>query len=319
MLIERLTTAVGDKALILDAQRLAKELLGDAIASNMFMLGAAWQKGLIPLRRAAIDRAIELNGVAIEANKQAFEWGRVAAHDLAAVERLAAGPQPKSEPPPSLEALIERRAAHLQASRGEADAKRYRALVERVRAAERGAGLGEALTTAVARSYHKLIAVKDEWEVARLFASPDFQRSLNAEFEGPYKLHFHIGAWPFARPDPQTGVTGKGEAGPWVMTAFRVLARLRFLRGTWVDPFRNSDERKLERLLVAEYEADIADLLTRLTPASHPIAVRIASLPETVRGYGRVKEANAAEAAKVRASALEELQAPKTRQGEMAA
>ena len=138
-----------------------------------------------------------------------------------------------------------------------------------MRAAERSAGLGEALTTAVARSYHKLIAVKDEWEVARLFASPDFQRALSREFEGPYKLHFHIGAWPFARPDPQTGVMGKGEAGPWAMTAFRVMARLRV-------PAREhgsirsaiSDERKLERRLLAEYETDIDDMLARLAPAN---------------------------------------------------
>ena len=156
---------LGDGAFVLDAQRLAKELLGDAIASNMFMLGAAWQKGLVPLRRAAIERAIELNGVAIEANKQAFEWGRRAAHDLAGVEKLAARNEPEPAPAPTLDALIERRIAQLKESRGERDAARYRALIERVRAAEQAAGLGEALTAAVARSYHKLLAVKDEWEV----------------------------------------------------------------------------------------------------------------------------------------------------------
>src|SRR5271165_6786426 len=237
-LIERLTSALGDRAFVLDAQRLAEDLLGDPIASNMFMLGAAWQKGLVPLRRAAIERAIELNGVAIEANKQAFEWGRRAAHDLAGVEKLAARNEP--EPASTLDALIERRIAQLKESRGERDAARYRALIERVRAAEQAAGLGEALTAAVARSYHKLLAVKDEWEVARLFAAPEFGRALAQEFDGPYKLHFHIGAWPFARPDPRTGVMGKGEAGPWAMTAFRVMARLRFLRGSFLDPFRNS-------------------------------------------------------------------------------
>jgi indolepyruvate ferredoxin oxidoreductase len=285
--------------------------LGDAIASNMFMLGAAWQKGLVPLRRMAIERAIELNGVAIEANKEAFDWGRRAAYDPATVERLAARSEPPLQPALTLDALIERRAIHLRESRGEADATRYRALVERVRLAERNAGLGEALATAVARSYHKLIAVKDEWEVARLFASLDFQRALGAEFEGPFKLHFHIGAWPFARPDPQTGAVGKGEVGPWAMTAFRVLARLRFLRGTWLDPFRNSDERKLERRLVAEYETDIEELIARLAPANHAIAVRIATLPESIRGYGRIKEAAAVEAAKTRASALAQFKAAK--------
>jgi indolepyruvate ferredoxin oxidoreductase len=318
-LIERMKSVLGDKAFVLDAQRLAKDLLGDAIAANMFMLGAAWQRGLVPLSRAAIERAIELNGVAIGANKQAFEWGRRAAHDLARVEQLVAGTEPRPQTAQSLDALIEWRTTHLSRSRGEADAKRYRALVERVRAAERKAGLGEALTTAVAHSYHKLIAVKDEWEVARLFAAPEFQQALSAEFEGPYKLHFHLGAWPFARPDPQSGVMAKGEVGPWAMRAFRILARLRFLRGTWLDPFRNSDERKLERRLLAEYEADIEKLQSGLTPANHAIAVRIAGLPETIRGYGRVKEANAAEAEKARANALLELRTPKTSQVEMAA
>ncbi len=311
-LIERLTSALGDRAFVLDAQRLAEDLLGDPIASNMFMLGAAWQKGLVPLRRAAIERAIELNGVAIEANKQAFEWGRRAAHDLTGLERLVGKNEPERAAAPSLDAVIERRVEHLVASRGEADVKRYRALVDRVRAAERTAGLGEALTAAAARSYHRLLAVKDEWEVARLFAAPEFQKALQAEFEGSYKLHFHIGAWPFARPDPQTGVMGKGEAGPWAMTVFRVLTRLRFLRGTALDPFRNSDERKLERRLIAEFEADIDDLIARLALENHALAVRIASLPEAIKGYGRVKEASAAEAAKARANALEQLRTLKT-------
>ena len=153
------------------------------------------------------------------------------------VETLVGFDEPADEPP-SLDALIERRVAHLTDYRDAAYAARYRELVERVRAAERSAGLGEALTTAVARAYHKLLAAKDEWEVARLFAAPEFQEALAREFEGPYKLHFHIGAWPFARLDPASGRMKKGEAGPWAMTAFRVMARLKFLRGTWLDPFR---------------------------------------------------------------------------------
>ncbi|MGO9418212.1 indolepyruvate ferredoxin oxidoreductase family protein [Roseiarcus sp.] len=310
-MIERLTSALGRRALVLDAQRLAKDLLGDAIAANLFMLGAAWQRGLIPVSRAAIERAIKLNGVAIEANKLAFEWGRRAAHDLSAVEKLAAPSRPAPGPPPSLDALIERRAAHLRQSRGAKDAERYRAQVERVRAAERSASLGETLTAAVARSYHKLLAVKDEWEVARLFAAPEFASALGETFEGPYKLHVHLGVWPFARPDPATGVMGKGDAGPWAMTAFRLMAKLRFLRGTWLDPFRSSHERKLERRLLAEFEADVEDVLGRLNAANHSAAVRLLSLPETIKGYGRVKEASAAEAAKERAAALKRLNAEK--------
>ncbi len=310
-LIERLKSPLGDGAFIVDGQRLAKALLGDAIASNMFMLGAAWQRGLVPMRREAIERAIELNGVAIDANKQAFEWGRRAAHDLAGVEKLVRKDEPARTAEPPLDALIEKRTDHLRVSRGEAAAKRYRALVAKVRAAEAQAGLGEALTAAAARSYHRLLAAKDEWEVARLFAAPEFIEALAEEFEGRYKLHFHMGGWPFGRPDPRTGVMGKGEAGPWVMSAFRLMARLRFLRGTLLDPFRNSDERKLERRLLAEFEADIDDLAARLSPANHALAVRIASLPETIKGYGRVKEASAAEAGKARAKALQQLHAVK--------
>jgi indolepyruvate ferredoxin oxidoreductase len=284
--------------------------MGDPIASNMFMLGAAWQKGLVPIRREALERAIELNGVAIDLNKQAFEWGRRAAHDPASVETLVGYDEPADEPP-SLDAIVNRRVAHLKDYRDVAYAERYAMLVKRVRAAEGSAGLGEALSVAVARAYHKLLAAKDEWEVARLFAAPEFREALAREFEGSYRLHFHIGAWPFARLDPASGRVKKGELGPWAMTAFRVLARLKFLRGTWLDPFRLSAERKLERRLIAEFEADVADLIRRLSPASHPIAVRVVSAYEAIRGYGHVKEASATEAAKTRAAALNELKAGK--------
>jgi indolepyruvate ferredoxin oxidoreductase len=272
----------------------------------MFMLGAAWQKGLVPIRRAAIERAIELNGVAIDANRQAFDWGRRAAHDPASVETLVGFDEPADEPQP-LNALITRRVAHLTDYRNGAYAERYSALVERVRAAETSAGLGEALTAATARAYHKLLAAKDEWEVARLFAAPEFHQALAREFEGSYRLRFHIGAWPFVRLDPSTGRMKKGEAGPWAMTAFRIMARLRFLRGTWLDPFRFSDERKLERRLLAEFEADVADFIQRLTPQSHSAAVRVVGAYEGIRGYGHVKEASASEAAKARSNALAEL------------
>jgi indolepyruvate ferredoxin oxidoreductase len=309
-LLRRLKEALGDNAVIVDGSRFAKALLGDAIAANMLMLGAAWQKGLVPLSHAAIERAIELNGVAIDANKQAFEWGRRAAHDPASIETLVGYDEPAEEKP-TLDALIVRRVAHLTEYRDSAYAARYRSLVERVRAAEAKMGMDDALSLVVARVYHKLLAAKDEWEVARLFASPEFQKALAREFEGRYHLHFHLGAWPFARPDPTTGAVGKGEVGPWAMTAFRLMARFKFLRGTWLDPFRNSVERKLEKRLIAEFEADVENLLARLTPTSHPLAVRVIETYGTIRGYGRVKEANAAEAAKARAAALEQFKAPK--------
>jgi indolepyruvate ferredoxin oxidoreductase len=291
---------------MMEGQRLAGALIGDPVAANMMTLGAAWQKGLVPLNRSAIMRAIELNGIAVEQNKRAFEWGRRVAHDPAAVDAIVAGPGARSETPAplTLDALIERRARFLTDYRDAAYANRYRALVERVRAAEQRLGSGEALTRAVAQSYHKLLAVKDEWEVARLFAAPEFQAALKREFEGDYRLKFHIGAWPFGRPDPATGIMGKGEVGPWMMTALRWLARLRFLRGTILDPFRNSEERKLEQRLVAEFESDVETILAGLDPATLPIAIRLAALPETIKGYGHVKEAAAKEAAKTRARLL---------------
>jgi indolepyruvate ferredoxin oxidoreductase len=309
-LIERLQSALGEKALVLDAQRLASALLGDVIASNMFMLGAAWQKGLVPVRRKAIERAIELNGVAIEANKQAFEWGRRAAHDPASVETLIGFDEP-AEDRSSLEAVVLSRTKRLTDYRDAAYAERYRALVARVSEAETRAGLGQTISLAVARTYYKLLAAKDEWEVARLFAAPEFQKALAREFEGSYRLHFHLGAWPFARVNATTGLMTKGEVGPWAMIAFRIMARLKFLRGGWLDPFRNSEERKLERRLLAEFESDIDGFVTTLTPATHTVAVRVVQAYETIRGYGRVKEASASEAAKARAHALAELKAGK--------
>ena len=161
----------------------------------------------------------------------------------------------------------------------------------------------------VARSYHRLLGVKDEWEVSRLLSSREFRETLAREFDGDYKVHFHIGAWPFGRPDPRTGVMRKGDVGPWAMTAFRILASLRFLRGAWLDPFRNNDERKLEARLLAEFEADVDDVLTKLSAENHAAAVRLLSVAETVKGYGRVKEASAVDAAKARATAQRQFNA----------
>jgi len=294
-LVQRLRTVLGDDVLIVDGQRLATALLGDSIAANMFMLGAAWQLGQVPLALASIERAIELNGVAVEMNKQAFLWGRRAAHDLPAVERGAqavTGAQvigfvPKRAQ--TLEEIVSTRAKELTSYRNARHARRYEALVERVRAAEERAGLGDALAKAVARYYFKLLAPKDEWEVASLYASDEFRRQLEQTFEGNYRLHFHVGAWPFGRVDPKTGKRVKREVGPWLLTAMRVLASLRFLRGGLLDPFRYSEERRLERRLLAQYEADVEQWISGLRADNHAIAVQLASLPEKIRGFGHVK------------------------------
>ena len=298
---QRIEGVLGDRALLVDGMRLSRALLGDVIAANMFMLGVAWQRGLVPLTLPCIERAIELNAVAVSMNQEAFTWGRRVAHDPAAVERYAealasVSAQPirfVPRPDANLDALIKRRRAHLAAHTGEALSRRYLDRVERARQAERRLGLGDALTRSVAESYFKLLAVKDEWEVARLYAHPDFRAALTSQFEGDFKLHFHLGAWPFAKRNAATGKIQKAELGPWVMHAFKLMSRLRRLRGTWLDPFRNNAERFLDQTLLARFEKDLDVLLLGLDENTVALAAKIADLPMKIRGYGHVKEAQA--------------------------
>lgn len=312
-LIGRLKSVLGANARLFDGQRLAHQLMGDPIAANMLMLGAAWQLGWIPLTFEAIGRAIELNGVAIAMNKEAFEWGRRAAHDLPGVQRIAnaMNPLPATDDAQraerSVEDIVAHRSAHLVVHTGDALAARYRMGVQRIRTAEAAAGPGDALTRAVAHNYHRLLAVKDEWEVARLYSHADFKTALNREFEGNYKLHFHVGAWPFAKADAKAGTVVKAEVGAWLMTAFKWMSRLRWLRGSVVDPFRNNAERHLEHQLLSQYESDLDRILAGLDARTFPIAVKLASLPQTIRGYGHVKAAQAAAASAAREKLLGEL------------
>ena len=282
------------RAEFLDASPLATALMGDAIATNLFMLGYAYQKGLVPLRASAIERAIELNGAAVEMNKQAFLWGRRAALDLAAVQRTVAA---STAIPPgrvlsrTLEEIIERRAAALTDYQNAAYAARYRVLVERVRAAEAADAKGlSGLTEAVARYYFKLLAYKDEYEVARLYTDGNFRKALEAQFEGDYRLEFHLAPPLLAEVDPLTGHARKRGYGPWMLRLFGVLARLKTLRGTVFDVFGYSAERRMERQLIVEYEQTIERVLASLTPANHGAAVELASLPERIRGFGHVKQ-----------------------------
>jgi indolepyruvate ferredoxin oxidoreductase len=296
----------------MEALRLSASLMGDSITANMFLLGAAWQKGLVPLTRAAIDRAIELNGVAIEQNRRAFLWGRRAAHDLAAVEKIAVGAGPSAvqvirfdpRKPTSLAEMLAQRKAFLTEYQNAAYAARYVATVEQVATAESALGLGDGLARAVARGLFKLMAHKDEWEVARLYARPEFRQELERTFEGPYTLNFHVAGGPFGKRDPASGKLVKREVGPWLMRAFRLMAPLRGLRGSALDPFRHSAERKLAAELLANYEADIASVLAHLTPQTHANAVQLASLPDKIRGYGHVREAHAQRVANERSALL---------------
>jgi indolepyruvate ferredoxin oxidoreductase len=312
-LMDRIRAGTGDAGLTaVDGQRLSVALMGDAIAANMMMVGIAWQKGLIPLSRASIERAIELNGVSIELNRKAFAWGRCIAVDPERVDRMVTGGQviefvrkPKA---PTLDELVARRVQVLTDYQDAAYAKRYAALVDEVRSVDRSPK--QALATAVANGYFKLLAAKDEWEVARLYTSDTFRRELEQTFEGDYTLHFHVGGGPFAKTDPATGKPLKREVGPWLMKAFGLMAKFRRLRGTVLDPFRNNEERRLERALVAQYEADVRTLVAGLTEAGYDTAVAIASLPSKIRGYGHVKKANADAAAVERETLLQQFAQP---------
>jgi indolepyruvate ferredoxin oxidoreductase len=299
-----------------DLTRYAVALTGNAIMANPLLLGLAWQKGLIPLSAEAIERAIELNGTAVETNLRAFGWGRLLAHDPAhvarAVEAAAVGEPPA--PARTLDEVIARRAADLAAYQDGAYAARYRALVERVRAAEAERTPGFAgLAEAVARGYHKLLAYKDEYEVARLYTDGCFKAQLAGQFEGSYRLQFSLAPPLFAGRDPATGQLRKRVYGPWMMPVFRLLAKLKRLRGTPLDPFGYTRERRLERRLIADYEATVARVLDRLAPDSHALAVEILRLPLAMRGFGHVKAANIDQAKQEEARLMALYEAPTRR------
>jgi indolepyruvate ferredoxin oxidoreductase len=275
-----------------DATRLATALMGDAIATNPFMLGFAYQRGLLPVSGEAILKAIELNNVAIEFNKRAFHWGRRAAVDLSGVERAAAPAQTRKIPE-TLDEIVAHRRAHLTGYQNAAYADRYQALVDRAAVAERERAPGmSGFALAVAKNYAKLLAYKDEYEVARLYTDGAFSEKLAAQFEGDTKLKIHLAPPLWAQRDPASGHLKKRPYGGWVLRAFPLLARLKFLRGTALDLFGRQGERKEERQLIVDYEMLIGRLTTELSTANHAAAVALASLPETIRGFGHVKAAS---------------------------
>ncbi|MDD2180484.1 indolepyruvate ferredoxin oxidoreductase family protein [Acidovorax sp. D2M1] len=306
-MLKNIQAACGDAVFAANGIELAKALLGDSVAANMFMLGAAWQRGWIPVSLAALDRAIELNGTQVEFNRNAFLWGRRAATDLASVRDQATPTAVVKFVPRERETLAQLTARHakfLAEYDGVAYAQRYRSLVERVAALDSRLKAHGRLAQTVAISYFKLLAIKDEWEVARLYTSDAFAQQLQSTFEGDFKLHFHLGAWPFARKDAVTGKVRKTELGPWVMSVFKLMNTLRGLRGSWLDPFRNNAERQLAHRLLDEFEHDIEDLLAQ--PGKRPLdlVLKLAALPQTIRGYGHVREAAAQKAAAERAELL---------------
>jgi indolepyruvate ferredoxin oxidoreductase len=303
-----LIESTGETAIdFVDATTLAVRLMGDAIYSNPMLLGYAWQKGSVPLERKALERAIELNGISVASNLEAFLWGRRIAHDRKAVAAYL-DPEPAAkvielrrpngqvdrDAGSRLDGLIERRMAHLSAYQNDAWAGRYADWVRRVRRVEGdrvGASGQWRLTEAVAESLSKLMSYKDEYEVARLHADPAFIASIRSQFEGEWTLKFHLAPPIFSRLDPKTGVPAKRQFGSWILSAMRLLAKMKFARGKWFDPFGRTLERRTERALIGEYEALIDELLASLSPANHELAIELARLPEQIRGFGHVKEA----------------------------
>jgi indolepyruvate ferredoxin oxidoreductase len=307
-----------DRTHFIDATRLATALFGQSLGSNMFLVGYAYQLGAIPLSAAAVERAIELNGEAVAMNKAAFHWGRRAAVDHAQVEALAkpaaavtSDAQHLSE---SFAETVERRVKFLTGYQNAAYAARYRQWVERAKAAEAARAPGKCgLADAIARYLFKLMAYKDEYEVARLYTDGAFLKQVQSAFAGDnLRFEFHLAPPLLARRDRTTGLPRKMSFGAWLLPLFRILARLKFLRGTPFDPFGRSLERRTERKLITDYEAMLDNVLASLTPDNHHIAVGLAAIPEKIRGFGHVKQRHLAAAKADEAVLLEQFRAGST-------
>jgi len=295
---ETLTQLVADsigreKADFIDSTTIATALMGDSIAANLFLLGYAFQKGTLPLSSQSIIKAIELNGVAIESNKRSFAWGRKAAAATEEVKKIALPEAPLSfeTRPETLDEMIARRVEFLTGYQNKRYAKRYSALVEKVRAAETSVdAASEMLSRAAAKYLFKLMAYKDEYEVARLYTDGTFQKKIEEQFEGNYTLKFHMAPPKFAKKDAETGHLIKREFGPWMMKAFSILAKFKSLRGTALDPFGKTEERQMEVALIKEYEETLLELIGKLDRQNLALATEIAEVPEHIRGFGHVKE-----------------------------
>ncbi|MGE5389117.1 MAG: DUF6537 domain-containing protein, partial [Hyphomicrobiales bacterium] len=307
--------AAGPEATFIDTTALAQALLGDSIAANIFILGYAWQKGYLPLSEAAILRAIELNGESVQMNHSAFLWGRRAAHDMKSVEAVVESlrrPTEAKQRSTALQDVIERRAAFLVDYQNEAYSAHYRARVDAIAKLEKARAPGSTeLTEAVARYLFKLMAFKDEFEVSRLYTSDAFQRQLGETFEGDLRLELHLAPpIPFLQRKTDFGGSRKITFGPWMFKVMKVLARLKWMRGSWFDITRFNNDRIVERRLLAEYEALIDELLVSLTAENHAAAVALARLPERIRGFGHVKANHIAAVEPERERLLAEFRSP---------
>ncbi len=310
-----LADAGAEKTHFIDATRAATALLGNSIGSNIFLVGYAYQLGAVPLSAASIMQAIELNGEAVEMNQAAFHWGRRAACEPAAVEALIKpAPDALSDArilSHSFEEMVARRVAYLTAFQDAAYAARYRRCVEEVKAVEAARAPGKSgLADAVGRYLFKLMAYKDEYEVARLYADESFAKQVRSELGGEHlRLYVHLAPPLLARADKVTGEPKKMTFGPWIFPLFRLLAKFKFLRGTAFDPFGYTVERRRERALVREYEMMLEEVLARLSGENHHIAVALAAIPEKIRGFGHVKMRHLKAAKAEEAALLDQLRA----------
>jgi indolepyruvate ferredoxin oxidoreductase len=296
--IQAIGEAVGRQNLAtVAANQLAEQLLGNTIYANVLMLGFAWQSGLVPVSREAIRRAIELNGVEVDANNAAFDWGRLAAADFPALREIIEQPATVAGQPETLDGMIARRTEFLTDYQDKALAERYRRLVHRAREREQSVGAAADLpfTRAVARAWFKTLAYKDEYEVARLYVDTGFLERLKKEYGKSANVRFHLAPPVLSRGVDARGRPRKREFGAWMIPAFRLLASMRRLRGTKLDPFGLSRERRMERRLIGEFEQTLETLLQNLRPDNIEVATSIVDLYLEIRGYGPVKEQAIAE------------------------
>jgi indolepyruvate ferredoxin oxidoreductase len=312
MPMEEMRAALGksagtEQARFIDAHAVTKALLGDTMSANIFLLGYAWQLGKVPVSAQTLEQAIRLNGVAVAGNLDAFNWGRFAAHDARALENILGSvtPLPTARArPETLDEIIDRRVRFLTRYQNAAYGAHYRKRVEAIRKLElERMPSSSALANAVAQGLFKLMASKDEYEVARLFTGKAFKAQLEQTFTGEARLEFHLAPPVISKIDPLTGRPAKRRFGPWAMKLFGVLTRMKFLRGTAFDPFKRSEDRVLERRLLEDYEAVLDELPDWLERATYASVVELMALPQTIRGYGPVKR-QAAEAADLRREEL---------------
>jgi indolepyruvate ferredoxin oxidoreductase len=299
-----LETALRKDSSFFDFTKPAETLLGDSIATNMMMMGFAYQKGLLPLSAQSIQQAIEVNGVAVKMNTQAFQLGRLAAADPARLASMMKGQEngqdetvaPKTLDAMSLDEIIAHRSTLLTEYQNEKLAQRYRKLVSQVRSATTDLGFGDELPRAVAINYAKLLAYKDEYEVARLYTDGRFEQQLRDQFDGDFKINFNLAPPLLGGGKDALGRPKKRAFGAWMFPVFRTLAKMRGLRGTALDIFGHSADRKLERELISAYENDVASVLGALSAITLDTAIELLTLPDRIRGYGPVKEKAAQDA-----------------------